>query len=161
LNFHYYNASARADYYLTERWKMFGRISRMKTDQDQIDFTDGQDPLKMRNVTGSKRNGWNIAGDTVYTINTTTTLDIHGSYYQVEDKRDYPAMAVSESDYSSVWSTPWWKSGSTNYMTGRPLVYFPQIVVDSNNYGRFGVQNFWYQQPAGYSTHARISKYYS
>ena len=94
LNFHYYNYSARVDYNISDKWKVFGRVSRFKTDQDQDDFTNGQDPLKMRNVTGSKRNGWNIAGDSVYMINPRPmTLDVRGSFYKVEDKRDYPAMA--------------------------------------------------------------------
>ena len=78
LNFHYYNYSARVDYQISDRWKVFGRVSRFKTDQDQTDFTSGTDPLKLRNVTGSKRNGWNIAADTVYTFNATTTLNIVG-----------------------------------------------------------------------------------
>src|SRR5438093_13122297 len=73
LAFHYYNFSARTDYNINDKWKVFGRISRFKTDQDQTDFTNGQDPLKLRNVTGSKRNGWNIAGDSVYMISPTMT----------------------------------------------------------------------------------------
>ena len=159
LNFHYYNYSIRSDYYVSDKLKIFGRISRLKTDQDQDDFTDGKDPLKMRNVTGSKRNGWNIAGDGVYTLNPTTVLNIRGAFYKVEDKRDYPALAVTEADYSSIWPNAWWKSGDTNYMAGRPLIYFPHIQVDATSYGNFGVQNFWYQQPDGYSLSGRLTKY--
>jgi hypothetical protein len=159
LNFHYYNYSARADYYINDNWKIFGRVSRFKTDQDQTDFTGGQDPLKTRYVTGSKRNGWNIAADSVYTISPTMTLDVRGAWYKVEDKRDYPEMAITESDLKNVWQTSWWKDSKSDYLTGRPLIYFPQIVVDSNNYGRFGVQNFWYQQPEGFSVHGRVTKY--
>jgi len=159
LAFHYYNFSSRLDWQITDNLKAFARVSRMKTDQDQTDFTNGADPLKIRNVTGSKRNGWNIAADTVYTINPTTAVNIRGSFYQAEDKRDYPGMAITEGDYSSLWSNAWWKQGGTDYMAGRPLLYFPHIVVDNNNYGRFGVQNFWYQQPEGYSLHGRFSKY--
>jgi hypothetical protein len=161
LDFHYYNYSARVDYNINDRWKVFGRVSRFKTDQDQVDFTNGQDPLKMRNVQGSKRNGWNAAGDSVFMLSPTMTLDVRGSFYAVEDKRDYPALSIAESDLKSVWSTSWWKDGKSDYLAGRPLIYFPQIVVDSNNYGRFGVQNFWYQQPNGSSAHARLTKYYN
>ena len=161
LEFHYYNYSARVDYQINDNWKAFARVSRMKTDQDQVDFTGGSDPLKMRNVTGSRRNGWNVAADTVHTISPTTILNLRGSFYQVEDKRDYPQMAVTEADYKSLWPTTWWKDGNTDYMAGRPLLYFPHVVVDSNNYGRLGVQNFWYQQPAGYSVHGRLTKYFT
>jgi len=161
LDFHYYNYSARADYYINDKWKVFGRVSRFKTDQDQVDFTNGQDPLKVRNVQGSKRNGWNIAGDSVYMLSPTMTLDVRGAWYAVEDKRDYPALAISEGDLKNVWSNTWWRDGKSDYLAGRPLIYFPQIVVDNNNYGRLGVQNFWFQQPDGATINARVTKYFS
>jgi hypothetical protein len=151
--FHYYNFSSKVDYQITQNWKAFGRVSRMKTDQDATDFTNGHDPLKLRNVTGSRRNGWNVAADTVYTINPAMTLNVRGSYYKVEDKRDYPDMNIK--DYSSFWSSNWWQP----YMEGRPLVYAPYIVVDSTARGLFGVRNFWYQEPKGYSIHSNLSKY--
>ncbi len=156
--FHYYNFSTRLDYQINDKWKAFGRVSRIKTDQDANDYTNGNDPMKLRNVTGSKRNGWNIAGDTVYTLNATTVLDARAAFYKVEDKRDYPAMAIG--DYSEFWSgqdgtTRWWES----YMAGRPLVYAPNLVVDSTARGNFGVSNFWYQEPQGYSLHGRLTKY--
>jgi hypothetical protein len=161
LNFHYYNYSVRTDYQISDKWKVFGRVSRFKTDQDQTDFTGGQDPLKLRNVTGSKRNGWNIAADSVYMFSPTMTLDVRGSYYAVEDKREYPSMAITESDLKNVWPTSWWKDGTSDYLSGRPLIYFPHIQVESGSYGNYGVTNFWYQQPNGYSTHARLTKYLS
>jgi hypothetical protein len=161
LDFHYYNYSIRGDYQINDKWKAFGRVSRFKTDQDQVDFTNGQDPLKLRNVTGSKRNGWNIAGDTVYMISPTMTLDVRGAYYAVEDKRDYPAMSISEADLKNVWSTNWWRDGSSDYLAGRPLIYFPHIQIESGAIGNYGVTNFWYQQPNGYSGHARLTKYYN
>ena len=49
----------------------------------------------------------------------------------------------------------------SDYMAGRPLIYFPHIQVDATSYGNFGVQNFWYQQPDGYSVHARVTKYFN
>jgi hypothetical protein len=153
--FHYYNFSTRVDWQINESWKAFGRVSRMKTDQGATDFTGGDDPLKVRNVTGSKRNGWNIAADTVYLFNPSTSLNVRGSFYKVEDKRDYPEMNIG--DYSSFWPGGWWQP----YMEGRPLVYAPYIVVDSTARGLFGVRNFWYQEPDGYSLHGRFTKYFT
>ena len=153
--FHYYNFSTRVDWQINEKWKAFGRVSRMKTDQGATDFTGGHDPLKLRNVTGSRRNGWNVAADTVYLFNSSTSLNVRGSFYKVEDKRDYPEMNIG--DYSSFWPSAWWQP----YMEGRPLVYAPYIVVDSTARGLFGVRNFWYQEPDGYSLHARFNKYFT
>jgi hypothetical protein len=158
-NYHYYNYSARADYQINDKWKAFGRVSRFKTDQDMVDFTDGHDPLKLRNVQGSKRNGWNVAGDSVYILSPTLTLNVRGSFYKVEDKRDYPEMAISETDLKNVWSNVWWRDGKSDYLLGRPLIYFPHLQVESGAVGNFGVTNFWYQQPNGYSGHARLTKY--
>ncbi len=45
--------------------------------------------------------------------------------------------------------------------TDRPLVYSPYLVVESTARAQFGVQNFWYQEPNGYSLHARLSKYFT
>jgi len=155
--FHYLNFSTRLDWNINDRWKAYARVSRMKTDQDANDYTDGNDPLKLRNTTGSQRNGWNIAADTVYTINPSTTLNVRGSFYQVEDKREYPDMVVGEEGYQNLWPSGWWGP----YAEGRPLIYSPYIVVESTARAQFGVANYWYQQPKGYSAHARLNKYFN
>jgi hypothetical protein len=153
--FHYYNFSARADWNITENWKAFARVSRIKTDQDATDPTDGHDPLKLVNIQGSKRNGWNISADSVYNFSPKTSVNVRGAFFKVEDKRDYPAMNVG--DYSNYWPDGWWKP----YMEGRPLVYAPYIVVDTTARGLFGVQNFWYQEPDAYSAHGVINHYFN
>jgi hypothetical protein len=104
--FHYYNFSSRVDWNINDNWKAFFRVSRIKTDQDTNDPTNGHDPLKLVNVQGSKRNGWNISADTVYNISQRTSINLRGSYFQVEDKRDYPAMNIG--DYSGFWPDGWW-----------------------------------------------------
>lgn len=152
--FHYYNYSTRVDWNIRENLKAFARVSRIKTDQDATDPTDGHDPLKLVNIQGSKRNGWNISADSVYNYSTKTSVNVRGAFYKVEDKRDFPAMNIG--DYSSFWPDGWWKP----YMGDRPLVYAPYIVVDSTARGLFGVQNFWYQQPDSYSAHAAVNHYF-
>jgi hypothetical protein len=153
--FAYYNFSTRLDWQIKENWKAYARVSRMKTDQTADDYTNGQDPLKLRNTTGSKRNGWNIAADTVYMFNPTTSLNVRGSFYAVEDKRDFPEMDIA--NYGQFWPSGWWQS----YMATRPLVYSPSIVVESAARAQFGVPNFWYQEPSGTSAHVRFNKYYT
>jgi hypothetical protein len=153
--FHYLNFSTRLDWNISDRWKANARVSRMQTDQDANDYTEGNDPLKLRNTVGSKRNGWNIAADTVYTINPSMVLNVRGSFYQVEDKREFPDMVVGEEGYANLWPSGWWQP----YAEGRPLIYSPYLVVDGTARAQFGVANYWYQQPKGYSVHARLNKY--
>ena len=57
---------------MSDKWKTFARVSRFQTDQVQPDYTGGADQFKMRLAQGSKRNGWNIAADTVYTMSSST-----------------------------------------------------------------------------------------
>jgi hypothetical protein len=154
-HFHYYNFSTRVDWHISDNWKAFARVSRIKTDQDTVDPTNGHDPLKLVNVQGSKRNGWNISADSVYNFSPKTSINLRGAFFKVEDKRDYPAMNIG--DYSNFWPDGWWKP----YMEGRPLVYAPYIVVDTTARGLFGVQNFWYQEPDAYSAHVRFNHYFN
>jgi hypothetical protein len=153
FEFEYLNFSSRLDWNINDKWKTFARVSRFQTDQGQPDFTGGVDQFKMRPAQGSKRNGWNIAADTVYTMSSTTALNVRAAYYQVEDKRDYPDMALGPSDLSSLWSNSWYQP----YMDGRPILYFPEIAM--GNYGTYGVGSAWWQIPEGYSLHARFNKY--
>jgi hypothetical protein len=152
--FHYNNFSTRLDWQIQDNWKAWGRVSRIKTDQDATDFTNGADPLKLRNTVGSKRNGWNVAADTVYVFGSGASMNLRGAFYQVEDKRDFPEMNIG--DYGSLWPSGWWQP----YMEGRPLVYSPNIQVGGSQ-NTFGVANFWFQEPEGASLHARFNKYFT
>jgi hypothetical protein len=153
FDFAYLNYSSRLDWNINDKWKTFARVSRFQTDQGQDDYTGGADQFKMRPAQGSKRNGWNVAADTVYTISSTTALNVRAAYYQVEDKRDYPDMALGATDLSNLWSNSWYQP----YMEGRPILYFPEINM--GNYGTYGVGSAWWQIPEGYSVHARFNKY--
>src|SRR5688500_5413308 len=90
---------------------------------------------------------------TVYNCITPTALKVRAAYYYVEDKRDYPEMALSASYYNNLWSNNWFQP----YMDGRPILYFPEINM--GNYGTYGVGSAWWQIPEGYSLHARFNKY--
>jgi hypothetical protein len=153
FEFDYLNFSTRLDWNMSNKWKAFARVSRFQTDQGQPDFTGGADVFKLRPAQGSKRNGWNIAADTVYTMSSTTALNVRAAYYQVEDKRDYPDMALGPTDLSNLWSNQWYSP----YMEGRPILYFPEINM--SDYGTYGVGSAWWQIPEGYSLHARFNKY--
>jgi len=153
--YRYCNLSNRVDWQINDRWKTFGRVSFFRTNQDANDYTDGADPLKMRLTEGSIRNGFNIAADTVYTFSPTTALTVRYAYYKTEDKRAYPEMGITEADYTNLWPNKWWQP----YVGERPLIYFPNFQIPSGD--TFGVRNFWWQEPLGYSFGAQLSKYFS
>lgn len=151
--YRYYNVSNRLDWQIADNWKAFARISFFRTNQDANDYTNGADVLKMRRTEGSVRNGFNIAADTVYTLGATAALTLRGAYYKTEDKRKYPEMDIGEAGYAALWPNKWWSS----YVGERPILYFPNIQVPSGD--TFGVRNFWWQEPLGYSFSAQLGKY--
>ena len=153
FDFEYLNYSTRLDWNLNDKWKTFARVSRFQTDQGQPDFTGGVDSSRCGPRRAASATAGIIAADTVYTMSSTTALNVRAAYYQVEDKRDYPDMALGPSDYSSLWSNGWYQP----YMDGRPILYFPEINM--GNYGTYGVGSAWWQIPEGYSLHARFNKY--
>lgn len=153
--FRYYNISNRADWQVNDKLKTFGRVSLFRTTQDASDYTNGADVLKMRRTEGSVRNGLNLAGDLVYTINPSTALTVRGSYYKTIDRREYPEMNIGEEGYANLWPSKWWQQ----YVGERPILYFPNVQVPSGD--TFGVRNFWWQQPLGYNFSGLLNKYFS
>lgn len=150
--YRYYNISNRLDWNINDKWRAFGRVSLFRTSQVDNDYTGGGDPLKMRRSEGSTRNGFNVAGDSVYTLGPSTALTVRGSYYGTVDRREFPAMNVGEEGYAQLWPNKWW----SQYIGDRPIVYFPNMQIPSGD--TFGVRNFWWQQPAGYSFSAQVVK---
>jgi hypothetical protein len=151
--YRYYNLSNRADWQISDKWKMFGRVSFFRTSQDANDYTNGADVLKMRRTEGSLRNGLNIAGDTVYTFGPRTVLTVRAAYYKTEDKRAYPEMDIGEEGYAQLWPNKWW----SEYIGERPILYFPNMQIPSGD--TFGVRNFWWQEPLGYNISSVLSRY--
>jgi hypothetical protein len=150
--YRYMNFSNRLDWNISSAWRTSARVSFFLTDQDATDYTDGMDPLKMRRTEGSQRDGINIAGDSVYTVSSTSVLTLRASYYKTVDRRLYPDMTVPESEYAQLWPNQWY----TPNLEGRPVLYFPNFQIPSGD--TFGVRNFWYQQPLGYSFGAQYTK---
>ena len=150
--YRYLNFSNRIDWNISSKWRASARVSFFLTDQDATDYTNGEDPLKMRRTEGSQRDGINLAADSVYTLSPTSLLTVRGSYYKTIDRRVYPEMALDESVYAQLWPNRWY----TQNTQGRPLLYFPNFQIPSGD--TFGVRNFWYQQPLGYSAGVQYSK---
>ena len=150
--YRYLNFSNRIDWNISSRWRTSARVSFFLTDQDATDYTNGEDPFKMRRTEGSQRDGLNIAADSVYTVSSTSLLTFRASYYKTVDRRVYPEMTIDESEYAQLWPNRWY----TPNLEGRPLLYFPNFQIPSGD--TFGVRNFWYQQPLGYSFGAQYTK---
>ncbi|MBI3278354.1 MAG: carboxypeptidase regulatory-like domain-containing protein [Acidobacteria bacterium] len=147
----YWNLSDRADWNLSEKWRVFGRYSMFKTYVAQDDYTGS----RAQPVTGSERHSWNVVGDIVWTINPTTIFNLRGSYNRIFDSFAVESAKLKEGDLAAFWPSAWYKP----YLAELPAIYYPGLTVRqgpaANSFGRTG---FWYQDPDTYTFQSKISK---
>jgi len=147
----YHNVSSRADYIISDKWKMFGRYSRFRTNLTDQDYTPAG-PIIYEDLNSGLMNSLNISGDIVYTINPSTVLNIRGNYISIEDDYSGSKQLIEPSRLSEYWTKDWY-STYINKEFGR--FFFPGVNVDGSVFGK---SNWFYQHPENYYLSAKISK---
>jgi len=148
-----WNFSNRTDWNINDKWKVFGRYSRFRTDLDQNNYTPNNSPA-MPNDNGGVMNSRNIAADAVYTMNNTTVVNFRWSYATLNDDYDAPSAKVGEAGLAKFWPSAWYKS----YLVEIPAIYYPNINVSGVGSATFGKGGYWFQHPQSYNYSGRISK---
>lgn len=144
----YWNFSERVDWNISDKLKVFGRFSRVRTDLESDNFANSP---AVQNDNGGIMNNRNIAGDVVYVLRPSTVLNARFSYASLEDDYDGKDRKIGEQGLSQFWpNNPWYKP----YIGQMPAVYYPSISV-GNNTG-FGKGSYWFQHPHHYSYSAHI-----
>jgi len=149
--FDYWNLSDRVDWYLNERWKVFGRYSQFHTLSWDPNLSGNDSPWWTFDR-GSLRHGLNIAGDVVYTPSATTVLNLRGAYNSIADQYSSPAI-VGKEGLTKLWPNRWFEP----YTKEIPQIFAPRFDIDQG--GIFGRGLYWYQRPKSYSAHSRLSHY--
>lgn len=150
--YNYYNFSERVDYNISERWRIWGRISRYYTD----DLAGNPTPLATTSLyvpTGSQRGAWQGAGDASWTVSPRTVVNFHGDWHDVIDA--YVSTPLGSEGWGGIWPNSDWYKPYTSADTGVPL-YFPHLNVGGAGYGGGGF--YWDQRPKGESFSAKISQ---
>ena len=104
-NYNYNNLSERADYNISDKWRVFGRVSHYYTD----DLAGNPTPLQTTSLyvpTGSQRGAWQIAGDVTWTVNPRTVVSFHGDWHDVIDA--YVSTPLGPEGWSSIWPNSNW-----------------------------------------------------
>jgi hypothetical protein len=155
-NTQYWNFSERVDWNISDNWKIFARYGQFKANLYQQNPTDaGYFPLA-----GSNRYGLSAAGDAVWVMSSTKTLNLRGSYYKMTDEYYNPSLLLGEQGLEDYWpNNPWYTS---LYNSG--YVYYPALDVTSgtgtattNRLGRQGRE--WYQRPNAWTMSAKMNWY--
>jgi hypothetical protein len=132
----YWNFSQRIDWNASDRLKVFGRFSRVRTDLESENFAGSP---AVENENGGIMNNRNIAADLVYVLTPNTVINVRGSYASLEDDYDGKDRKVGESGLGEFWpGNPWYKP----YIGQMPAVYYPRMNIGGGGFGKSG---YWYQ----------------
>src|SRR5688572_3597832 len=150
--FRYWNLSNRADWNISDRWKIFGRYNRFQTFTKWDDFTGGS---VAQPVDGSKRHSTSYSGDSVYTINANTVFNVRFAYNSITDSFGVPESTLQEADLAKFWgSNTWYKP----YLADLPDIYYPGITVNAASQTLIGKTGYWFQEPDSYNVESKMSK---
>jgi len=149
--FNYYDYSDRADYNISDKWKVFGRVARYHTTDSSGNPTGTNTEFYI--PTGTLRTGWQVSGDAIWTASPSTVFSFHGDWRNVIDA--YVSTPLSGGSWSSVWPNSNWYAPYQNPQTNNQPVYFPALYVNGNLFGGHGF--YWNQRPAGQAYNAKVS----
>src|SRR5215831_1488377 len=135
----YHNVSSRTDYIINNKWKMFGRFSRFRTDLTDQDYTPNH-TIIYEDPNSGKMDSLNISGDIVYTINPTTVLNIRGNYISIEDDFSGGTQNIAPSRLSEFWAKDWYSPYAKNAQKDFGYFFFPGVNVDGSVFGK----NSWF-----------------
>ena len=147
----YWNFSERIDWNASEKLKVFGRFSRVRTDLESDNFANSP---AVENDNGGIMNNRNIAGDVVYVLTPNTVINARGSYASLEDDYDGKDRKIGVEGLAEFWpGNAWYKP----YIGEMPAVYYPRMNIGG---GGFGKGSYWYQHPRhwSYSAHMRQTR---
>ena len=148
----YYNVSSRGDYVISEKWKIFGRFSRFRTDLTDQNYT-GVNTIVYQDINSGAMNSLNISGEIIYTPTPATVIDVRGNYISINDDYTGGTQNISPSQLSAFWSNAWYSP----YVTNNPSLsrfFFPGINVNGS---QFGQPNWFYQHPENFFNAAKVS----
>ena len=144
--YEYYNYTNRTDWNISDKWKVFGRVSRFHTNV----ATPNPPGTPAASTGGSERNTLTIAGDAVWTMNANTVFDFRGSYNKPVDRF---IDAVAEiPDLKSFWpNNPSWFD---SYAKALPVLYYPGLQLGGN----LGRGSYWFSAPDFWNWQGKMAK---
>ena len=148
----FWNLSDRADWYINDKWKVYGRYSQFRTVVSDENLS-GNNSQWWPWDGGSLRHGLNIAGDAVYAMSASTILNVRGSYNSIIDQYDGGPFVTDAAALAKLWPSKWFEP----YMKEVPQILPPRFDIDQG--GAFAKGNYWFHRPKSYSGHARLSHY--
>lgn len=153
VKYPYKNFSDRVDWMVTDKLRVSGRFSRLRTPASVTDPTASGWFMSDR---GSVRNADSYTADVVYTVTANTVVDMHGTYHSFVDSSNFSA---SDFKWSSAWpNSSFYSPVFSN--TGTPMLIPRMSILSSSsqvlfNFGPAG--GYWRQEPDGDGFNVKVA----
>jgi len=134
----YWNMSERADYNISDKWRMYARFSKYQT---RLDNPNWGGTLAVPSDDGGVMDALNAAADVLWTVNPTTTVDFRFGTTYVEDDYGSAWAQVPTSEWAKFFPTGWYK----NVLSPQQGIYYPEIhyQMAGNDLARTGMGGWW------------------
>lgn len=143
----YWNLLNRTDYNITDKWRVFGRYSQYHSTIDEHHTVDS---LLIPYGDGGAMQALNVAGNAVYSMNSSTVLDFNGSYTSAHDDYWQP-HAIGEKGLNTLWPNGWYAP----YTKELSAIYMPAFNIGPNSFGNAG---YWFEHPKNLAFSTKILK---
>ncbi len=140
----YYNLSDKVDYNLGDKWRFSGSYGRYHS----ADIAGSPIPNNsvLYEPRGSLRAANQVAGNAIWSISPSTTIDFHGDWFNLTDA--YVSKDLGKNGWASIWPNNNWYSNYAAASANVP-VYYPTLNIGGSGFGGPGF--FWDQRPAAES----------
>lgn len=135
---HYYNFMDRVDYDASNKWRFFGRYGLFRTQLDNPNFGGTADYISQN---GGVMNSYNLLGDALYTVSSSTILDFRFNFAQLQDDYRSSLAQVPQSVWASFWPNGWY-NGMLAANAGEGL-YYPSFTFNGNGSAPGTLTGWW------------------
>jgi hypothetical protein len=151
---HYWNLSDRADYNVSDNFRMFARFSKFETRLDNVNWGG---TIAVPSDNGGTMDALNTVIDGVWMINPTTALDINMGVSYMEDTYDSGWAKVDPSVWACLWPTDNWYTNVISSASGIGI-YFPRFNFNGNGSSYTGFGDWWFDQARSYNPTVTLTK---
>jgi len=157
ITFPYKNFSDRADYDVSEKLRISGRVSLFRT---PITTSNPTGSAYFQSDRGSERDATSVTGDVTYTLSPRTVINVRGDYHSFIDASKFATNFSSGGGWAKIWpNSDFYKA---TFQDPAVPVLIPRMTItgtgDTRYFNMGPSGGYWDQRPTGNSFDAKIAQ---
>jgi hypothetical protein len=158
IKFPFKNFSDRADYQITDRLRVSGRVSLFRTPITTSNPTGSDYFVSDR---GSERDATSVTGDVTYTMSATTVINVRADYHSFIDAQKYATSFASGGGWAKIWPNSDFYKGvfaDPAVPVNLPRMSITGTDLQTRNFNMGPGGGYWDQRPTANSFDAKIAQ---